>query len=102
MSAPEKNDPPSAFDAVFDGASKSLTIAEVAVLLDVARSTVERWVQEGTIPAYRLGDEPNKTRWMIFRDELKETFANRKNAFGQTVVSKAADLTEDEADTPES
>lgn len=32
-----------------------LTVAEAAALLRVAPSTIRRWIQEGDLPAYRLG-----------------------------------------------
>ena len=32
-----------------------VTVAEAATLLRVAPSTVRRWIREGDVPAYRLG-----------------------------------------------
>jgi excisionase family DNA binding protein len=43
---------------IFPKAAQSdeyLTIAEAAALLKVSKSTVRRWIEAGTLPAYRVG-----------------------------------------------
>jgi excisionase family DNA binding protein len=39
-----------------------LTVAEAAALLRVAPSTVRRWIREGDVPAYRLGQRRLRLR----------------------------------------
>jgi excisionase family DNA binding protein len=43
-----------------------VTVAEAAVLLRVAPSTVRRWIREGDVPAYRIG----RRRVALKRDDL--------------------------------
>lgn len=43
-----------------------LTIAETAALLKVDRSTIRRWIDQGTLPAYRVGQRAVRVR----RDDL--------------------------------
>ncbi|MGH2560500.1 MAG: helix-turn-helix domain-containing protein [Thermomicrobiales bacterium] len=42
--------------------SELLTIAETAALLKVDRSTVRRWIDQGTLPAYRVGQRAVRVR----------------------------------------
>ena len=43
-----------------------VTVAEAAMLLRVAPSTVRRWIREGDVPAYRIG----RRRVALKRDDL--------------------------------
>lgn len=43
-----------------------VTVAEAAALLQVATSTVRRWIREGDVPAYRIG----RRRVALKRDDL--------------------------------
>jgi excisionase family DNA binding protein len=49
-----------------------LTVDEVAERLGVASRTVWRWIDDGTLPAYRLG-----ARLVRVREEDVETFPQR-------------------------
>jgi excisionase family DNA binding protein len=45
-----------------------LTVAEAAVLLKVSRSTLWRWIDQGDLPAYRLG----RRRVLIRREDVEK------------------------------
>lgn len=65
---------PDALDALFDGLPETLTVEDVARLLNLSRQNVYSWVREGVIPAYKIG-----TTWRIIRDELKDTMRQGAN-----------------------
>lgn len=44
-----------AFVPVPDRGNEYLTVAEAAALLKVSKSTIWRWIEKGTLPAYRVG-----------------------------------------------
>ncbi|WP_373418386.1 helix-turn-helix domain-containing protein [Arthrobacter sp. BF1] len=83
----------SGLDAFFEGKHESLTVPEVAELLNMTKPGVYKWLKDGVIPGYKVG-----STWFILRDELKQTLsagANTKRASGPTVILGA----ETEADT---
>jgi len=48
------------------GLDEYLTLAEAAALLKVHRSTIRRWIDQGDLPAYRVGQR----RLALRRDEV--------------------------------
>jgi excisionase family DNA binding protein len=50
-----------------------ITIAEATDLIHVSRSTLWRWIDEGRLPAYRLG----RRRVLVRRDDLRSLIAPR-------------------------
>ena len=68
-------------DALFDGLGKTLSVPEVAALLNMTKQGVYHWLRDGVIPGYKIG-----ATWFILRDELKETLragANSRPAEGE-------------------
>jgi excisionase family DNA binding protein len=53
-----------------------LTIAETAALLKVDRSTVRRWIDQGTLPAYRVGQRAVRVR----RDDLAKVITPARSS----------------------
>lgn len=64
-----------ALDALFAGLPPTLTVEDVAELLNISRQNAYAWLREGVIPGYKIG-----TTWRVIRDELKETLRRRANA----------------------
>lgn len=50
-----------------------LTIADVAALLNVSEAVIKRWVNEGRLPAYRIGNE-----WRFSRMEVEDSIMTNK------------------------
>ena len=44
-----------------------VTVTQAAALIDVSRSTLWRWIDEGRLPAYRLG----RRRVLVRREDLR-------------------------------
>ncbi len=61
-------------DDLFSAYPEHLSVPQVSEILGVQRSTVYKWLKEGTIPAYQVG-----TTWVILRDEVKEIVASGRN-----------------------
>lgn len=57
-----------ALDALFAGRPETLSVEEVAELLNISRQNAYAWLRDGVIPGYKLG-----ATWRVIRDELKET-----------------------------
>lgn len=61
-----------------------VTVAEAAELLKVSRSTLWRWIEQGKLPAYRLGQR----RVLIKRDDLEKIITPARWERGETVLMK--------------
>jgi excisionase family DNA binding protein len=61
-------------DRMFADEPQVLDPSRAAELLGCKRSTLYKWLGEGAIPGYRVAG-----RWIIYRDELKETIARGRN-----------------------
>lgn len=61
-------------DDLFADYPEHLTVPDVAHILGIQRSTVYKWLNEGTIPAYKVSSS-----WVILREELKERVASGRN-----------------------
>ena len=60
-------------DDLFAGYPANLTVAQVSEVLGIGRATTYKWLNEGTIPAYRIGSS-----WVILRDEVKDVIAGSR------------------------
>ncbi len=65
----------SGLDALFEGRKETLTVPEVAEMLNITKPGVYKWLKDGVIPGYKLG-----STWFILRDELKEALGAGANA----------------------
>ena len=63
----------SRLDDLFAGKPEMLNVAAVADLLGMSVKGVYKWIEDGTVPAYKLGG-----KWFLVRDELPD--ALRKGA----------------------
>jgi excisionase family DNA binding protein len=79
-------------DDLFADYPASLTVAQVSEVLGIGRATAYKWLNEGTIPAYRLGSS-----WVILRDEVKDVIAAGRN-FVEDVAEEIDELVDDIAD----
>jgi excisionase family DNA binding protein len=79
-------------DDLFADYPASLTVAQVSEVLGIGRATAYKWLNEGTIPAYRLGSS-----WVILRDEVKDVIAAGRN-FVEDVAEDIDELVDDIAD----
>jgi len=64
----------SRLDDLFADLPASMTVTQTAEILGIRRSTAYKWLNDGTIPAYRVG-----STWVILRDELKDLIASGRN-----------------------
>lgn len=58
----------SGLDELFADQPRTLTVSAAAELLGRDRQTILRWINRGTIPAYRIGKD-----WHIVTSDLKAT-----------------------------
>jgi excisionase family DNA binding protein len=79
-------------DDLFADYPASLTVAQVSEVLGIGRATAYKWLNEGTIPAYRLGSS-----WVILRDEVKDVIAAGRN-FVEDVAEEIDELVDDIAE----
>lgn len=70
----------SRLDELFGDLPLRLDIAQVAELFGMSTQGVYKWVNTGVVPAYKIGD-----RWVILRDELRDTLAEGSNVASRTV-----------------
>lgn len=61
-------------DALFEGLKKTLTVPEVAELLNMTKPGIYKWLREGVLPGYKVG-----STWFIIRDELRQTLEKGSN-----------------------
>lgn len=63
-----------ALNALFVDRSETLSVEEVAELLNISRQNAYAWLRDGVVPGYKLG-----TTWRVIRDELKDTMCQGAN-----------------------
>ncbi len=61
-------------DELFAGYPEHLSVQELTELLGVKKSTIYSWLQQGTIPAYRVGGS-----WVVLREEVKDLMRSGRN-----------------------
>lgn len=66
-----------ALAALFAGKPQTLSVSDVAQMLDMSTKGVYRWIREGVIPAYKVG-----ATWFVLRDELHEKMREGSNHGG--------------------
>lgn len=59
---------------MFAGLPSRLSVEETADVLGLDRQTTYKWLQEGRIPAYKVGRS-----WVILRDEVKDVLEAGSN-----------------------
>jgi len=59
---------------VFAELPSRLSVEETADVLGLDRQTTYKWLQEGRIPAYKVGRS-----WVILRDEVKDVLEAGSN-----------------------
>lgn len=64
----------SRLDEVFAELPDRLTVEQLSQLLGIEMQTTYRWLQEGRVPAYKVG-----RAWVIFRDEVKDMLEASSN-----------------------
>jgi excisionase family DNA binding protein len=76
-------------DDLFAGYPANMTVAQLSEVLGIGRATTYKWLNEGTIPAYRVGGS-----WVILRDEVKDFIAAGRN-LADRISEEAEDLVND-------
>lgn len=66
--------PVSALDDLFADEPRMLTVTRVAEVLGMSPKGVYKWIDEGTLPAYKVSG-----RWFVVRDELVQVLAGGSN-----------------------
>lgn len=66
-----------------------LTIKDVAELLNVSQSTIEQWIQEGSMPCYRIADQYRFSRMEIEDWVLSRQSGNSPFNQGSTVTESS-------------
>lgn len=61
-------------DDLFEDFPEHLSVQQVSDVLGIKRATTYKWLNDGTIPAYRVG-----SAWVILRDEVKDAIASGRN-----------------------
>ncbi len=74
-----------------------VTVAEAAMLLRVAPSTIRRWIREGDVPAYRIG----RRRVALKRDALSTLITPARPGRGTVSTMTGDEQTEIRRLTPE-
>jgi excisionase family DNA binding protein len=80
----------SRLDELFARLPERLSVEQLATALGVKAPTAYRWLQEGLVPAYRIGGG-GRPSWLILRDEVRDHLKSLRNIPddppGQLVVS---------------
>jgi excisionase family DNA binding protein len=66
--------PMSYIDDLFARFGVTMSVAEVAMVLGRPHSTIYKWLNDGTIPASKVGES-----WVIYRDEIKALISSGRN-----------------------
>lgn len=64
----------SALDDLFADEPRMLSVSRVAEVLGMSPKGVYKWIEEGTLPAYKVSG-----RWFVVRDELVQTLSEGSN-----------------------
>lgn len=62
-------------DDVFADYPVHLSVGQLAELLGIQKSTAYKWLNQGRIPAYKIGGA-----WVILRDEVKDALISSRHA----------------------
>lgn len=76
-------------DDLFADYPANLTVTQLSEVLGIGRATTYKWLNEGTIPAYRVGNT-----WLILRDEVKDLIASGRN-LADDVAGEVEEFVED-------
>jgi len=79
----------SRLDDLFADYPARLSVGQLAEVLGVGRATAYKWLNDGTIPAYRVGGV-----WVILRDEVKDLIAAGRN-FVEEAVEEIEEIVDD-------
>lgn len=63
-----------ALNALFADRPETLSVEEMAELLNISRQNAYAWLRDGVVPGYKLG-----TTWRVIRDELKDAMRQGAN-----------------------
>ena len=83
----------SRLDDLFADYPARLTVGQMAEVLGVGRATAYKWLNDGTVPAYRVGGV-----WVILRDEVKDLIAAGRNLaedIGEEIDEFVDDIADD-------
>jgi len=58
--------------------AKAFTVSEVAEILQVHRRTVQRWIERGLLPAYRVGPALLRIPAQALEDFLRDGARDRR------------------------
>ena len=73
---PAPGDKRDAIDALFDDQPPTLTAARAAEILNIGSRELVKWLNEGTLPGYRLPG-----RWIVLTSELAAWLRERRNDY---------------------
>lgn len=79
-------------DDLFADYPAHLSVGQMAEVLGISRPTAYKWLNEGTVPAYRVGGA-----WVILRDEVKDLIAAGRN-LAEDLAEDVEDFVDDIAD----
>jgi excisionase family DNA binding protein len=79
-------------DDLFADYPAHLSVSQMAEVLGISRPTAYKWLNEGTVPGYRVGGA-----WVILRDEVKDLIAAGRN-LAEDIAEDVEDFVEDIAD----
>lgn len=65
-------------DDLFAQYPVAMSVPQVAEVLGRPNSTIYKWLNDGTIPASKVGDS-----WVIYRDEVKALVALGRNLLAE-------------------
>lgn len=74
-----------------------LTVRDVAGLLSISEKTVYRWIQQGTLPAYRVNDQYRFNRAELLEWAISKKISVSEDIFKEPEVSPSAIPTLQEA-----
>lgn len=70
--------PVTALDDLFADEPRMLSVGRVAEVLGMSPKGVYKWIDEGTLPAYKVSG-----RWFVVRDELVQVLEDGSNQQSQ-------------------
>ncbi|WP_308199989.1 helix-turn-helix domain-containing protein [Actinotalea sp. C106] len=76
-------------DDLFDRFPEHLSVEQLAQVLGVTKPTAYRWLQQGDIPAYKVGGGVSgRANWVIVRDEVRDHLIANRNTTGAGEVDQ--------------
>lgn len=61
-------------DELFADQNVRMEVREIATLLHLTTDRVYKWLNDGTMPGYRIGGG-----WFVMRDEIRDWLASQSN-----------------------